>query len=393
VCFAGLVGIFYALVFSLRRAPWPLSDWLTNYEGGFVRRGLPGEVLLEIARLTHVPIEWTVAALQISCLLCLIASMWWLVGRVFGNVTPIWAKALLLSPATLAFFWFDPGLILRKEIILFAMLGVLMLLLRWDANVSDLALTLFLVVCCPLLLLSHEGLVCYMPYVFALVALGRKSVRQAVAICAIPAVVSLFPIAAAMRYTGNRITADLICRSVGGPSTGLCTGPMYYLAMSRTVYEAEVRSLLHDTRMMIVFGTTTVLALIPVIAGLVDLWRKPVSRQTRSVVPLAFALSAIASSVLFLEAQDWTRWIYIHLVSLLLVLFFAVEQRQSTDVAVVRRSPLSVLKRTAIVLLLIVYATAWHLPEWILPGAREYKPFGYGSLLLRLQRHTSQKMK
>ncbi len=49
-----------------------------------------------------------------------------------------------------------------------------------------------------------------------------------------------------------------------------------------------------------------------------------------------------------------------------------------------REAPLSVA-----VAGLVLYATTWHLPEWILPGAREYTPFGYKGLVLRLERHFS----
>jgi hypothetical protein len=40
--FFWMAGDFNALRFNL----WPISDWLINYHGGFVRRGLVGEVLL-----------------------------------------------------------------------------------------------------------------------------------------------------------------------------------------------------------------------------------------------------------------------------------------------------------------------------------------------------------
>ena len=389
VCFAGLVAVCYAIAFSLRTAPWPLSDWLINFEGGFVRRGLPGESLLLVSRVLHVPLAWSVASLQIACILCLTVSLWWVAGKVFSKATPVWQKALLLSPATLGFFWFDPGLILRKEIALFAVMGLLILLLRQGSSTSDVMLAIFLSVSCPLLLFAHEGLVCYMPYVFALVALARQSLRSAFLVCVIPALLSLVPVLIAVHYPGDGATANMICRSVGGPATGLCTGPIYYIGISRTVYEAEVRSLMHDSRMMFAFGITTMLALLPVIAGLIDLWRKPVSAQTRFVLPACFAASALASTILFVEAQDWTRWIYIHMMCLMLVLFFAVMQRRSAELTT---GPLVLFwrKRTAAAILLFLYATLWHLPEWVIAGAREYRPFGYESLLRRASHHSTE---
>ena len=37
-----------------------ITEWLINYQGGFVRRGLTGEVLLQICSLWNIPIVWLV---------------------------------------------------------------------------------------------------------------------------------------------------------------------------------------------------------------------------------------------------------------------------------------------------------------------------------------------
>jgi hypothetical protein len=49
---------------------WRGSEWLINYQGGFVRRGLIGEILFFFAKNFNINIEWTI---KIFCLLCFAA--------------------------------------------------------------------------------------------------------------------------------------------------------------------------------------------------------------------------------------------------------------------------------------------------------------------------------
>ena len=37
---------------------WQFGEWLINYEGGFVRRGIPGEFFYQIHNLTAIHLGW-----------------------------------------------------------------------------------------------------------------------------------------------------------------------------------------------------------------------------------------------------------------------------------------------------------------------------------------------
>ena len=41
------------------------SDWLINYQGGFVRRGLPGEVAFHIAKFFDIKLRVVILLFQI----------------------------------------------------------------------------------------------------------------------------------------------------------------------------------------------------------------------------------------------------------------------------------------------------------------------------------------
>ena len=44
-------------LFVMERSPVQYSDWLINYQGGFVRRGLPGEIFYQLNRFTKIPLD------------------------------------------------------------------------------------------------------------------------------------------------------------------------------------------------------------------------------------------------------------------------------------------------------------------------------------------------
>lgn len=79
---------------------WGVGDWLLSYDGGFVRRGLFGSLVLGLTP-DDTSIVSSVAAAQIVMMGLLFSLLYWLFLRTSRSMT--WAM-VLLSPATLMFF-------------------------------------------------------------------------------------------------------------------------------------------------------------------------------------------------------------------------------------------------------------------------------------------------
>ena len=47
---------------------WTTSEWMINYQGGFVRRGLMGEILFNLHKISNIPIRYLVFYLEIFIL-------------------------------------------------------------------------------------------------------------------------------------------------------------------------------------------------------------------------------------------------------------------------------------------------------------------------------------
>jgi hypothetical protein len=68
-----LISLVREVLHGYRSSGWEYSDWLVNYEAGFVRRGLPGEILLLLSRHGVQPYR---TILFLSLLLLGVAILW-----------------------------------------------------------------------------------------------------------------------------------------------------------------------------------------------------------------------------------------------------------------------------------------------------------------------------
>lgn len=107
-------------------ADWGITEWIINYQGGFIRRGLPGEVMHHLHRLTGLPPG--VMAIGFSLLIfCLFA---WYLQRRARDILPGW---LLLTTPFLGFSVYLDIAMVRKDIfclLLFAVCARLALAAR-----------------------------------------------------------------------------------------------------------------------------------------------------------------------------------------------------------------------------------------------------------------------
>ena len=372
----GAVTVVYGWHNARAANDWAIGEWLINYSGGFVRRGLPGEVALLCARASSVPVITLVFVLQ----LLVFAGFFWAIFQLTRNIR--WSLpmlAILFSPATLAFHVLDPPAGFRKEILLFASLSLLLVLLakeRLRAWQMSLVLTAAAEVC----VLSHEPLVLYLPYLLGAIFLALPTLRQAIVVCGLPAVLAAATVLVCARHPGSEATAATICSSVGstlgGSNQGVCGGAILYLSRSLDYARADTVASIRLHHYFRLYSITGALTLAPFVALLLSAGES-ISRRSWRILGVVFACAGAASSVLFVVATDWGRWIYIHAVCLMLLTLF-LAQRSTVEMRAREQESMAdgmALRPRSIPLLAMVglYATMWTLPHvGLFPGR-----FGY----------------
>lgn len=354
VAFVAFITVCLGVFNVHARSDWAMADWLINYTGGFVRRGFTGQIALETGRLHLSPLVF-VLLVQLALYATILYAVLQLTKNIEWN---LWTIALVYSPATLGFALNDPSYAYRKEILFFALLGGTLLVLqrrRWN----DLALSTLLTVSAAVCVLSHEALIVFFPYLFCALLIGFRRVDRAVRVAAVPAIVAAGCFVLVSRFPGSLAMSRTICASLGStltdPPTGFCGGAIAYLSRDSAYAHAQVL-LLMSRHYTVHFVLVTLLALLPVIGMIALLWRIREQRFAAAALIVCTLVSITASIPLFFYGTDWTRWVYLHVFSLFLLLLFTVQTRPEATIAA------GPSKMTLVFLL--VYIFGWNLSTY-----------------------------
>ncbi len=351
---------------------WTLADWLINYQGGFVRRGLLGEVAFRVSALTHAPLLATVLAFGVLAYLTFFMLVWSFVRPLRWN---FWYLLLIFSPVTLQFPLVSTSAF-HKEIFLFASFAGLLQLLR--ARHSDAVLVPYMSAVGTGCVLTHEPFVLYAPYVVCATYLHFRDARRLFRLLWPPLVCCQAAFILAATHPGNQVTADRICASLGGTSPNLCQGSIHYLTYSATEAHADVVQTMSHFRYWTFYPCLALFALVPFSGCFLYLRRHGLPRDVQYVLLLSFACSALLTVPLFFFATDWGRWVHMHCMLLFLLL---VEAGLLHGVEDVQPDPCGrwELVPAAATVALLVHSTCWSLP-----GYSSFPKAGYISTAKRV---------
>jgi hypothetical protein len=374
-----LITTVIGIAFTRIATGWTLGDWLVNYEGGFVRRGLWGEMVLQAGHALHL------SPLYLTLLLTIpVYGGIFLLVRTFlkSSSWSWWVLALVISPCTLAFSVIDVYAGYHKEILYFAGLGGLLWMLRRGER-RDWVLTLYLSVISVFTILSHEPEISYAPYYVAVLVIVLGNLRRAAKIIAVPAILGMCCLYAATTHPGNATTAQHICASLGSGNARLCDGAINYLGSSKEYALQEMARFIVMYHYYRNYPVLTLVALVPIVGGFTALWRRPELRFDLKVLAAMACISMAGSVQLFFYAVDWGRWIYIHIFSLFLLLLF-LDSSGTGESAPVNQIPEPRAKRLGMYVFLLLYAMCWNMPHY---GSRPYGYVGLAGKLIGAANH------
>lgn len=312
---------------------WNSSEWMIDYAGGFVRRGLSGAFMAQTMRLTHwgflpIWITITTAAYLGLCLYILNVSR-----RLGGSA--LWRFALLMNPVlflSVAYY----STIGRKDTLflcgtlLIVLLGHRALRREMSGNAARTSQTVIVLlatlIVSVILALLHEGifLFAWLPLNFTVVGyvlsrLQWKGRRVAI-LLSLTFGPALLAVAISAHSHGDAHTAQAIClswRSFGIPTT--CSVgdnfPPAVDALSWSFSRGLSLSLRYSLRLPVFIALLLAAGSVEIIAVRALI---PKARLAH-LIPL-LALPLLASSPLFLLGVDWGRWISLIATSSLIVM-------------------------------------------------------------------------
>lgn len=339
--------------------PFAIGDWLINYQGGFVRRGFAGELIFRLYRATGVPPGLVSVAVGSLCYACYFGFSYLLLRRQ-PALSPF--LFLLFSPFLFLFQIHEGSGGFRKEVLFLALLAYTV----WSARACgtkrfEMAFLASLFVY-PFIVLSHEALVVYLPYLLIVYASRPERRIRTTWIAAVLVGLSGLSLVSAMANNGSMAQAEAICASLGPYAPARCTlrGAIGWLFLEGGNTRLFVSMMARSISVFLVYGiciALAVLAYIPILNRIRTLLgNRPVS--------LLWMLSLLGTVPIFFVALDWGRFIYVHLAAVFLVSFLAADAPVSMPPAMLSGR----WRRAVLVVALGAYAVLWHLPYW---GAAE----------------------
>ena len=128
-----LLGVFHsAIAFN-----WTFQDWLINYEGGFVRRGLTGELILILTNIFFQNNLQYYYGINVHLVYFFSISLFCLIYHIFlyrlikNEELNLEKFFIILSPLSIPFIIYNISAIARKEILLFITILFFIFLLDW----------------------------------------------------------------------------------------------------------------------------------------------------------------------------------------------------------------------------------------------------------------------
>lgn len=155
--------------FSWGHDSFQMTEWLINYSGGFVRRGLPGSLIGFFADVTGAQANHLVIAFSFLCYLTLV---FWFLRRASGSFPVI----LILSSMIMGFPAYQDSIV-RKDC-----LGLLLLIACHgvqQSNLPKMAVMLIMNLLAGFAILSHETFAFYALAAMVLLAPGDGDVKFA----------------------------------------------------------------------------------------------------------------------------------------------------------------------------------------------------------------------
>lgn len=293
-----LLGSFVYLSQTLARpSDQQLGDWLINFQGGVVRRGFLGEVLLRFG-LDSDGLVITVLILQISSYLVVTAAATKLYSRTHRN----WAWfGLILSPAFIAFSVLQQGAGFRKEVMGLAAVALAAVAGQstsrlWARSLWVAAVSVFVVA-----VLAHESNLVAGIALLWLLRQGRANLlshRFVITSVATLTASSLLSVVMSLRFPGTPATTGGICNSLSdvGFTRDICSGAIKAVGIPLPTMTELLWHQLYP--MYLWYLPFLALALLPIVM---------VGFPRRHLLVVAAVLAAALP--LFIISIDYGRWI------------------------------------------------------------------------------------
>ncbi len=154
-----------------------ISEWLINYQGGFIKRGLIGEICFVIAKELNLSLRYVIYIFQVLLILFYFILTFLFLKKIKFNYFIFLA---IFSPIFLLYPIAELEVLARKEIFIF--IGFIIFLFLGSQKYKNKEDIFFIVFALPLLVLIWEPIIFYLPF-FIIILILKYSIKDFYEFC------------------------------------------------------------------------------------------------------------------------------------------------------------------------------------------------------------------
>ena len=284
---------------------WSVGDWIINYDLGFIRRGLSGELVRWVSHLFNIKLNIT--AYLIQCFIYISFIILFIYNLKNKKLT-FWYFLLCFTPGFLLFTYFDGMAVGRKEITLYALFA-LWLNLKIN-NKIDIRVSVVFGIALFLLTLMHESFFFYSLYFYLIACLGNLESRVRQSMVLVVPLGSTLALVMTFIY-GQAIDGSLICADLisHGVNKNACEGVIGFGNVSPIT---EIYRNFGDFSFQSIKSIILIISII-IVPNLIYLASINNNNYSKRQFLLWNIFLILLSSPLFIIAIDWGRWISMHI--------------------------------------------------------------------------------
>ena len=339
----------YRILF--RENGYILGDWLINYNGGFVKRGLIGHLFFNLSKKLNISIIHIIFFFSTSIYIITLIVLYRII-RDKLNIEIV--LIFLFLPSTLLFNFFDPLTVGRKEILVLFFFSIYYIYLENDKYLYKITIYLLSI----FFLLSHEILFFQLPYLFLLRYLHLKKNDQSTFILKdynleILIFLSCFTLIFIIFIFTNYHDNNLLCKSLTevGFTSDICYGAINDQKLDKVI--SGLWQYFIERNYLFNYLVYTLFTMAP----LVYVYYKTENYLFKNKL-IVLLLFCFLFSILFLpRVNDWGR--YLNLTFLLQFLIFL----KFIEIGLIKKNPNLNFKKYLNIFLILILLTSWHMPH------------------------------
>lgn len=345
-----------------------VSEWLINYQGGFTRRGMGGEIAINLASFFGLTLRKSIFFIQVLFHVSYLLLLFFYFRKIKLNILQLFA---LYAPIFLLYPIAEIEVLGRKEIILF--LYFIIALFFSGKKYSALIINIQTFIILPFVCLIWEEVVLFFPFIASVLIIKNNfdTFKQAfikLLIIFLPSIITFGYIFMTPLSTEGH---EIMCSFLKSEFNEVCYMSADMLISSTIYFDTlwihQNANLEHYVRYLLIF-LIGFLPLNILISNNDFLKKKNFLSKTFSLRTLFFILYS-PSLLLFMFGYDWGRWINITYSFSILFYFYLIKNEIiSNNLNLKNFIWNKILKRKILTsFLLVIFAFSWN-PKTVITG-------------------------